>query len=64
MEYQDNGKNDYISFKKLINYYKKKKDYFNAKKICELAIQNGIFDYTPKKKMIDKIADFTKKGNL
>lgn len=61
MEYEDNGRSEYTSFKKLINYYAKNKDYNNAIKICELSIENGITNYTPSKTMKDKIEEFSKK---
>lgn len=60
-QYEDNGRNEYTSFKKLINYYSKNKQYDNAIKLCNYAINRGILNYTPKKSLIDKINEFEKK---
>lgn len=62
-EYEDNGKKDYVSIKKLINYYSKNNQYDNAIYICKYAIERGITNFTPKKTMSDKIDEFLKKQN-
>lgn len=63
-QYEDNGKNEYTSFKKLINYYSKNEQYDNAIGICKYAICRGIVNYTPKKSLTDKIKEFEKKKSL
>lgn len=60
-QYEDNGRNEYTSFKKLINYYSENKQYDNAIEICNYALSRGIKNYTPKKSFSDKIIEFEKK---
>ena len=61
MEYQDNGKNDYVSFKKLIKYYVKRKEYSKAIDICEKAKKVGINQFSPSSTMDDEINNILKK---
>ncbi len=61
MYYEDNGKKDYVSFKKLIKYYEKKKEYNKAIDICEIAINNEIENFTPNKTMEQKLNELFKK---
>ncbi len=60
-QYGDNGKNEYTSFKKLINYYSKNNQYDNAIYICNYAISRGITNYTPKKSLRELVDEFDKK---
>lgn len=60
MEYEDNGKKDYISFKKLINYYNKRKEYEKAINVCNAAKNVGIFKYSPSTTMDDEINNLLK----
>lgn len=60
-QYEDNRRTEYTSFKKLINYYSKNKQYDKAIEICKYAICKGIVNYTPNKLLIDKIKEFEKK---
>lgn len=61
IEYQDNGKNDYVSFKKLIKYYVKRKEYRNAIDICEKAKNVGINQFSPSSTMDDEIYNISKR---
>lgn len=61
MEYQDNGKSDYVSFKKLIKYYVKRKEYKKAIDICEKAKKVGIIQFSPSLTMNDEINNISKK---
>lgn len=60
-QYEDNGRNDYTSLKKLVNYYAKNNQFDNAIEICRYAIDRGITNFTPKKTYSDKIIEFEKK---
>lgn len=61
MEYQDNGKNDYVSFKKLIKYYIKRKEYKKAIDICENAKNVGITQFSPSSTIDDEINNISNK---
>ncbi len=61
LEYQDNGKSDYASFKKLIKYYVKRKEYKKATNICEKAKMVGITQFSPSLTMDDEINNISKK---
>lgn len=62
-QYEDNGRNDYTSLKKLVNYYAKNNQFDNAIEICRYAIDRGITNFTPKKLTQIKLLSSKKRKN-